>query len=93
MKSLFGFFKKWTSPKKGYCCNDCLCNLYMVLDGEASKEQQEKFMNHISDCSHCFECYEVDKSVKELVKYKIENKEVPTSLVDSIKSKIQKGAC
>jgi mycothiol system anti-sigma-R factor len=65
----------------------------MVLDGEASPEQQEKFMTHIDTCSHCFECYEVDKSVKELVKYKIENREVPNNLIDTIKSKIQKGAC
>ncbi|MCU0429588.1 MAG: zf-HC2 domain-containing protein [Cytophagaceae bacterium] len=93
MKSLIAFFQKITGKKKAYCCNDCLCNLYMVLDGEASPEQQEKFMKHIDTCSHCFECYKVDRSVKELIKYKIQNMEVPSSLIESIKNKIGPGKC
>jgi len=81
-------FYKLIGKKQGYCCKDCIKNLYQVLDGEATKEQESYFQSHINDCSHCFSLYEIDKSVKEVIKLKVTNKEVPSSLILSIKNKI-----
>jgi anti-sigma factor (TIGR02949 family) len=60
-----------------------------VLDGEAQENEVQHFHDHIDKCKPCFEHYHIDKSVKEVLKYKIENKEIPTTLIDSIKSKIK----
>ena len=89
-----GFLKNIIAKLKGkvngYCCKDCVSDLYSVLDGEAGQEEEKYFMDHINECRCCFDQYEIDKSVKELVKYKIDQKPVPSSLVESIKNKINK---
>jgi mycothiol system anti-sigma-R factor len=78
------------NKKPGYCCKDCVTALYSVLDGEASSQQQEYFMKHIQDCAPCFQQYEIDRSVKEMLRYKLAHKVVPPSLIHSIKQKIDK---
>lgn len=86
--AIVNFYYKLIGKKKGYCCKDCFKNLYHVLDKEASKEQEAHFMKHIDECSYCFKLYEIDKSVKEVIKMKIEHKSVPPTLINSIKNKI-----
>ena len=81
-------FYKLIGKKQGYCCKDCIKNLYQVLDGEATNEQETYFQLHINNCTHCFSLYEIDKSVKEVIKLKITNREVPLTLINSIKSRI-----
>jgi len=83
------FFKLVGKKQAGYCCKDCVTNLYAVLDGEATKDQEEYFKTHINECSPCFNRYEIDKSVKEVIKLKVENKQVPANLISSIKDKLQ----
>jgi anti-sigma factor (TIGR02949 family) len=86
--AITNLFFKLVGKKQGYCCKDCVRNLYSVLDGEASKDQEEYFRNHINECSPCFNRYEIDKSVKEVIKLKVEHRDVPQSLISSIKDKL-----
>lgn len=92
---MFSFFRRiaqlFNKENKSscYCCKDCMGTLNDVLDGEAPEKDVQYFHEHIDKCKPCFEHYHIDKSVKEVLKYKIENKEIPTSLIDSIKSKIK----
>ena len=81
-------FLKLLGKKHRYCCKDCVKNLYSVLDGEASKDQEDYFRSHINECSPCFNRFEIDKSVKEVLKLKVEHKEVPSNLISSIKNKL-----
>ena len=72
-------------------CNDCqfcLEVLHAVLDEEATLEQKCFFYSHIAQCVHCLDCYEVDKSIQETIKFKIAKMQVPGDLADCIKSKI-----
>jgi anti-sigma factor (TIGR02949 family) len=82
-------FLKITGKKQGYCCKDCVKNLYAVMDGEASKDQEDYFRSHINECLPCFNRYEIDRSVKEVLKLRVEHKEVPSNLVSSIKDKLK----
>ena len=86
--AITNFYYRLIGKKQGYCCKDCIKNLYQVLDGEATAEQESHFQSHISDCSHCFSLYEIDKSVKEVLKLKVSQREVPSNLIESIKNKI-----
>jgi anti-sigma factor (TIGR02949 family) len=90
--AITNFYYKMIGKKKGYCCKDCVTNLYQVLDGEASKAQEDYFKTHINECSHCFNLYEIDKSVKEVIKLKVENKQVPPTLISSIKNKLNQNS-
>lgn len=73
-----------------YCCKDCLCRLNSVLDGEATKEEMIYLQEHIEKCSPCYNHYNIEKSVKEVIKHKLEQRPVPANLIDSIRGNIQK---
>ena len=74
--------------KKENICTECLHSLQLLVDGEASKEQEEYFTSHLDECIPCYNAFNVDKSVKEFIQKKIEKKLVPASLIDKIKSAI-----
>jgi anti-sigma factor (TIGR02949 family) len=68
---------------------ECDQLLQLILDGEASQEQETKFFQHIDKCVYCLNGYELEKSIRKLIKTKIKKQSVPTDLVDSIKLKIR----
>jgi anti-sigma factor (TIGR02949 family) len=73
-----------------YCCKDCLCKLNLVLDGEGTEEEVLYLQEHIEGCAPCYNHYNIEKSVKEVIKHKLEQRPVPSSLIDSIRGKINK---
>ena len=87
--TITSILSKFFGKKNHYGCMDCVKNLYSVLDGESSKDQEEYFRTHIDECSSCFNRYEIDKSVKEVIKFKVENKAVPSDLVAAIKERVR----
>jgi anti-sigma factor (TIGR02949 family) len=89
-KGLLGFIQSLFGTKKGpkSCCKDCVSILYPVIDGEATEEEINYLNEHIHECSPCFKHYEIEKAVKEVVKHRIEKREVPANLLDCIKSKL-----
>jgi mycothiol system anti-sigma-R factor len=68
----------------------CMEMLQLILDGEASPEQKEYFSSHMDRCMPCFKSYHVDNKIKELIKSKCCGGQVPTDLVEQIKSKISR---
>ncbi|MBC7486277.1 MAG: zf-HC2 domain-containing protein [Cytophagaceae bacterium] len=70
------------------CCKDCLSLLYSVLDGEATENEIKYLNEHVNGCSPCYQHYHIEKAVKELIKYKIAKKEVPSDLINCIKNKL-----
>lgn len=75
----------------GKCLEEekCLDSLRLILDGEASTEEEKYFFNHLQQCMPCFHMYSLEKALKEVVQSKIEKKKVPHSLVSEIKERIQ----
>ena len=73
-----------------YCCKDCLCRLNTVLDGEATKEEMLYLQEHIDQCSPCYDHYNIEKAVKEVIKHKLEQRPVPANLIESIRGNINK---
>lgn len=80
-----GFLKKVSSNST---CYQCLQNLSLMIDGEATNEQEVFFKKHIDECIPCLDSYNVEKSVKEFLQKKIENKPIPSTLIENIKNKI-----
>jgi anti-sigma factor (TIGR02949 family) len=66
--------------------------IQLVLDGEASKEQDLYLKRHFKICPDCLGKLKLDKEVKKAIRLKLANKNVPSALVDSIKLKIAKSA-
>jgi anti-sigma factor (TIGR02949 family) len=66
----------------------CLEILDLILDEEADHDQEEYFKNHMEECWSCFQNYELEKAIRDLVKAKLERKPIPGTLIDDIKAKI-----
>lgn len=85
-----------TSDKKGNngCAEfeKCLGILYLMLDNEADKEQETYLNTHIEKCMICFEQYEVEKQIRQLLKTKLANQKVPADLAHSIRAKVFQSA-
>jgi anti-sigma factor (TIGR02949 family) len=76
--------------KKQHCENHqkCMEMIQAVLDGSASPDEIEHFKSHIDECLPCIEGYQLEKSIKEGLKNKIERKCCPQQTVDLLKVKI-----
>lgn len=74
-------------------CSDfdkCLKILNLILDNEASPEQEAFFRSHIESCSICFAHCNVEKQIRQLLKTKLSSRCVPDALIGEIRSKILK---
>ena len=67
---------------------NCMEMLQLILDGEATAEQQEYFRSHMDKCMPCFKSYNLNMSIKELVKTRCCHDQVPQELVEQIKMQI-----
>lgn len=76
-------------PTNEVDCDEVIRKLNMILDGEVAKEEESKLLHHIDDCNNCLEQYHIEKSFKELLKSKLQNLNVSTSLIQSIKDRIK----
>ena len=66
----------------------CLDILHLMLDNEAS-DDQEKYLNaHIESCMVCFEQYKVENEIRILIKIRIKNQPVPAHLAQDIRNKV-----
>lgn len=77
-------------------CPDCGCSdfdkclkiLNLMLDSEASSNQEEFFYSHIEKCMVCFAHYNVEKQIRQLLKTRLSNKAVPNALAEDIRNKV-----
>ena len=70
-------------------CDKVSDMLDLVIDGEATSEEQTFFNSHIEDCVGCFESHQKQKLLKGLISGHLKRVIVPESLAHSIKAKIQ----
>lgn len=66
----------------------CFQILHLMLDNEASTEEESYFNAHIENCMFCFEQYEVEKHIRELLKTRVADLPVPSDLAQMIRSRI-----
>ena len=67
---------------------ECLEMLQLILDGEASPQQKDKFMKqHLEECMPCYKNYHLEVAIRELLKSKCTN-QAPQELIDDIRKKV-----
>lgn len=72
----------------GYKPN-CMQMLQTILDGEATPEQKEYFRHHMDKCMPCFKGYEVDMTIKEMLRVNCCGDKVSHDLVEQLKNQIK----
>jgi mycothiol system anti-sigma-R factor len=70
----------------------CMEMLQVIIDGEASNEQQEYFKSHMDRCLPCFKSYDLDMAIKRLLQSKCCGGDAPSDLVDQIKMQISQNS-
>ncbi|MCW5912270.1 MAG: mycothiol system anti-sigma-R factor [Cyclobacteriaceae bacterium] len=66
----------------------CMEMLQVIIDGEATDEQQEYFKSHMDRCLPCFKSYDLDMAIKRLLKSRCCGGDAPADLVEQIKLQI-----
>ena len=66
----------------------CLEMLQIILDGEATDDQQKYFKAHMDHCMPCYKSYDLDMHIKKLVQSKCCGGECPQDLIEKIKIQI-----
>jgi anti-sigma factor (TIGR02949 family) len=67
----------------------CIQMLQAIIDGDATPEQQEEFKDHMFGCMPCYQKYNLEMVIKELIKSKCCGKDAPADLIQQIKAKIE----
>jgi anti-sigma factor (TIGR02949 family) len=90
-----GKFIRWIgrsmSSKDNRCSEEehCLELVRLMLDDESSPDDDAYVLRHIDGCYRCFDNFDVEKAIREIVKQKGNNVEIPPDLVNEIKEKIE----
>lgn len=66
----------------------CIEILHLLLDNEASLDEEDYLRKHLESCLPCLKNYEVETQIRNILRTKLEKKEVPADLLNAIKSKI-----
>ncbi len=67
----------------------CMQMLQIILDEEATPEQKVFFAGHMDKCMPCFKTYEVDMTIKEMLRIKCRGDQVSHDLVEQLKNQIK----
>jgi len=88
---MFDFIGKWFSTDKGKEAEDrkiFMDAVHLMLDGEATPEQQKIVMDKIRCCQFSNSKYELEKCIREKLKSLYCCKEMPKNLDETILQKI-----
>jgi len=86
---LFGWIKgKSRKHNDALAHEECMQMLQVVLDEEADEKKNKQVHEHLQKCMKCYEMFHLDKKIKELLKARCNNVNVPEGLIESIKSKV-----
>lgn len=66
----------------------CMKMIQAILDGEATEEEMNHFRDNMDVCMPCINEFHLVKCIKESLCNKVERKNCPESLVNTIKLKL-----
>ncbi|MDN5796113.1 MAG: mycothiol system anti-sigma-R factor [Intrasporangium sp.] len=69
-------------------CSEALLRLFEYLDGEMSPEEALRIRAHLDECGPCLKEYDLDTSMKALVKRACSREPAPDSLRTTIMTRI-----
>jgi len=67
---------------------ECLRILSLVLDNEASPEEEAIFKQHLENCMPYFEIYNVDRTIREMIREKCCNKKLSEEMKNKIRERV-----
>ncbi len=68
--------------------NKCFEVLELMLDDEATPDQEKFMRNNLEKCMLCFEHLKLEKEIKDLIRNRLEMKKPPFGLVKTIRDSV-----
>jgi len=69
-------------------CSEALLRVYEYLDGELGPDEVAKIQSHLDECGPCLKEYDLDTTLKALIKRSCESERAPEALRLTIMSRI-----
>jgi len=69
-------------------CSEALLRVYEFLDGELGPDECAKIQAHLDECGPCLKEYDLDTTLKALVKRSCECEQAPDTLRTTIMTRI-----
>lgn len=63
----------------------CYEILKLMIDSQASGEQEKYFNEHIEKCLHCLKQYNLEREIKIMIQQQADRQTVPTDLIETIR--------
>jgi anti-sigma factor (TIGR02949 family) len=76
------------SPYSEQECEEIIAKLELLLDGELDKTKESEVVEMVKNCDYCLEQYQIEKSLRKLVKNGFKNILMSANLVQKIKTSI-----
>ena len=79
------------NSKKNRCSDEehCLELVRLMLDDESTAADNEYVLRHIDGCYRCYDNFDLENAIREVVKQKSNNVHVPSEIVSEIREKIE----
>jgi len=90
MNKLIHWIGKTFGSKSNKCPEEehCLELARLMLDEESTADDKQYVMKHIGSCYKCYDNYDVEKAIREVVKQKCKNLKIPQDVTNQIREKI-----
>ncbi|MCS6904718.1 MAG: zf-HC2 domain-containing protein [Bacteroidia bacterium] len=80
------------SPYTPEECEEIISKLEALLDGELDPEKQKEVEAMIRSCEFCMEQYNIETSMRKIVKTALKNLNISKNLISTIKNLIKKNS-
>ncbi len=67
----------------------CIQVLHLIIDGEASDEDELYFYNHINQCLQCSQYYRLEQTIRVALRKKMKKKMAPEDFINEIRAKFK----
>lgn len=90
-----GKFIRWVgrsfNSKDNRCSEEehCLELVRLMLDDESTEDDNAYVLKHIDGCYRCYDNFDVENAIREVIKQKNNNIEIPQDIVNEIREKIE----
>lgn len=74
-------------------CDDkekCTEVLQLIIDGEATREDEDYFNNHIVQCIDCSRYFMLEQSIRDALRNKVNRMRAPEDFIHQLRMKIKK---
>ena len=90
MSNLIRWIGRTFNAKDNRCPDEdnCLEVIRLMLDEESTADDKARILKHVDGCYRCYDNFELEKAIRDEIKKKHDNIEVPQEVVDQIMAKI-----